>query len=330
MKAPGEKLIIRLWETVEKAGVGFLAPWQIRRVEKARREARLASAQMERDIKDIRSGRKFLTADGQIVKTTNLGIGHPSENDRKPVAIASAAQSNLFLREMRGDVNVGKALSAAETELETDAQEPPDRRVEEDWLFRWRNSASQVSAAELQSLWGRVLAGEIKSPGTFSLRTLEFLGNLSREEASQIAKLAPFVIDNDFVFKGNNSLLEAEGITVGFLLSLQDLGIVDPSKRQRRIGWNPATPNKQFRVYFFAYNRVLIITHDNPKSEFFLEVHRLTLLGKEVMKLGVFTPHEGYVRQIGHTIRDRGFKVELAKYQQITETEWGYFDAEVL
>ena len=47
-----------------------------------------------------------------------------------------------------------------------------------------------MSSEELQTLWGRVLAGEIKSPGTFSLRTLEFLKNTSHEEALKIAKLA--------------------------------------------------------------------------------------------------------------------------------------------
>ena len=68
---------------------------------------------------------------------------------------------------MRAEVNVAKAVLSAEAALEDDPQKPPDRRVDEDWLFRWRDSASKVSVAELQALWGRVLAGEIKSPGTF-------------------------------------------------------------------------------------------------------------------------------------------------------------------
>ena len=96
--------------------------------------------------------------------------------------------------------------------------------VDEDWLFRWRDAASLVSSEELQALWGRVLAGEIKSPGSFSLRTLEFLKNISHEEALTIAKLAPFVIDDNCIFR-NEKLLDSEGITFGFLLKLQNLGI---------------------------------------------------------------------------------------------------------
>ena len=38
-----------------------------------------------------------------------------------------------------------------------------------------------MSSEELQTLWGRTLAGEIKSPGSYSLRTLDFLKNLSHK-----------------------------------------------------------------------------------------------------------------------------------------------------
>ena len=73
MEFPGEKLLIRLWETIAEKGIGgWLRPWQNRREGQSQidvqREALLVFAQTERDIKDIRSGRKILSSDGQLLE----------------------------------------------------------------------------------------------------------------------------------------------------------------------------------------------------------------------------------------------------------------------
>ena len=175
MDIPGEKLIIRLWETITEKGIGgLLTPWQMRRTGRAKidlqREERLALAQAEIDIKEIRSGHKRFT-DYRLVEG-------PVQNDEMAItgtdavshALITTAQRNVFLGQMQAEVNIGKAFLSAETDLAGDAQEPPNRMVDDDWLLRWRDSAGRVSSEELQTLWGRVLAGEIKSPGTFSLR----------------------------------------------------------------------------------------------------------------------------------------------------------------
>jgi len=62
---PGERLIIRLWETLSEKGVGsLLKPWQIKREGIAHLEVRrvelLALAQTEKDAEDIRTGHKRL------------------------------------------------------------------------------------------------------------------------------------------------------------------------------------------------------------------------------------------------------------------------------
>ena len=73
MEFPGEKLLIRLWETIAEKGIGgWLRPWQNRREGQSRidvhREALLVFAQTERDIKDIQSGRKILSSDSQLLE----------------------------------------------------------------------------------------------------------------------------------------------------------------------------------------------------------------------------------------------------------------------
>ena len=304
MEFPGEKLVIRLWETVTEKGIGsWLRPWQNRREGRARigvqRDELLVLAQTERDIEDIQSGRKTLTAAGQLVEL-------PAQDSQLARRDGSAFQEapaivrrTRIAAEMRAEVNVSKALLIAEAGLEDDPQTPPDRKVDDDWLYRWRDSASTVSSEELQALWGRMLAGEIKSPGSFSLRTLEFLKNLSHEEALQIAKVSPFVIDGDAIFRDNEQLLRSEGITFKFLLDLQELGIISGVEAVGVVKKLSSTATEKFEQSLVSYNRVLLVTHEDTSKKIPLEVYKLTLLGQQIIKLGSFEPHEVYLRSVG-------------------------------
>ena len=322
MDVPGEKLLIRLWETLDGAACGLLNPWQIRRVGRARnavlREERLILAQAERDAEDIRAGRKSLAADGELVEFVSHGTQDTSRKEASITGLAATAQRNLLSREMRREVNVGKAVLHAQAELEDDAREPPSGRVGEDWISRWRDSASQVSDEELQTLWGRVLAGEIKSPGTFSLRTLEFLKNLSKQDAEEIAKLAPFVVEGS-LFLTTQSIWESVGITLGFLLRLHDLGLVEVTPDARGVTRTFASSQKdRFELGLVAFNRGLMVTDQDADKTLSLQARRLTSVGKEVLKLGHFLPNEPALRQLGQTIRSYGFKVFLTRYQPVT------------
>ena len=315
---PGEKLLIRLWETVTEKGIGaLLRPWQIRREGRAlvdvRREELLVIAQTEQDVKAIQSGQKIVDANHQLTKL---------HEQASPLAIV---HRNRIAQEIRSEVNVSKALLGAEAELENDPQTPPDRTVDEDWLFRWRDAASVVSSEELQTLWGRVLAGEIKSPGSFSLRTLEFLKNISQEEALEIEKLSPFVFSNGCIFRNAKKLLDSEGVTFSLLLRLQNLGItcgVDAA------GLSLETRGKttdKFKEVLVSHDRALVVTHEAANQTFKLVIYGLTSIGQQIFKLGSFKSHEIYLRKVGQAICSQGFNVSLARWEQVTETSGRYF-----
>ena len=325
------KLSIRLLETLEKAVVGFLAPWQIRREGRAKldlqRDNQLVLEQTQRDIADIKRGRKRLTSDYHL-------IGIPSPEAESPLdrqssgALEAMAQRNLIAERMRAELNVGKALLNASVELEEDEQEPPNRGVDDDWLLRWRESAGRVSSDTLQGLWGRVLAGEVKSPGTFSFRTLEFLKTLSQEEARQIEKIAPFVMDNDFIFE-DEDLLNSQGITFRVLVELQDLGIVTQATRgiQKTMKSEEAD---RFSHRLIAYDHVLLVEHEDREKALHLKGYRLSSVGGQVVRLGTFTSHENYLRSVGMAIKQQGFEVQYARFEWSSETEGRWWDAERL
>ena len=231
-------------------------------------------------------------------------------------------------QEIRAEVNVSKALLSAEAELENDPQTPPERQVDDDWLFRWRDAASTVSSEELQTLWGRMIAGEIKSPGSFSLRTLDFVKNLSQEDALQIAKMLPFVIDGNAISRIDEKLLQSADITFGFLLNLQDLGLVSGVDAVGIKKTLRSQEREKFERAIISYNRVLLVTHEDAGKEIDLSIYKLTSLGQQVLRLGSFEAHDVYLRSVGANICLQGFKVQIARYEHVTETTGRYFEPE--
>ncbi|MCQ1855565.1 DUF2806 domain-containing protein, partial [Neorhizobium galegae] len=53
----------------------------------------------------------------------------------------------------------------------------------DDWMNVFEEYAEKASSEELRDTWGRVLAGEIRKPSSFSLKTLQFLSVLDKATA---------------------------------------------------------------------------------------------------------------------------------------------------
>ena len=60
----------------------------------------------------------------------------------------------------------------------------PDSLFEDDWLSTFENEACHKSSEEMQERFARILAGEIKKPGSFSIRAIKLLGQIDSETAS--------------------------------------------------------------------------------------------------------------------------------------------------
>lgn len=319
MDIPGEKLLIKLWDTIADKGIGsLLKPWQMRREGRAsievRRQELLTLAQAEMDRRAILSGQKRLLPDGTLTshQTERELVALPESNSDLllPQYIQQVADRNARAEFVRREISVSKAILHAEEELALDTQEPSEEKLSDDWLLRWRDCAAGITSDELQSLWGKVLAGEVKNPGRYSLRTLEFLRNLSQEEAKAIEKVSPFVV-NDVIFRGDKVVLESEGVTFSLLLALQELGIVSGVEALGlEISW-PSLLQDRFQQTLISYGRILLITHADPTKTLKIQIYQLTGLGKQMLQLGTFKPNETYLRALGTKIKDQGFDVQI-------------------
>lgn len=334
MDIPGEKLLIKLWETIADKGVGsLLKPWQMRREGRAaigvRRDELLALAQAEVDAAAIRSGQKLLLPDGTLANqpTEKDVVLLPDQNSESKVLpyIEEIANRNARAESIRREISLAKAVAYAEDELAQDAQEPTTTKVSDDWLFRWRDCAAGVSSDELQSLWGKILAGEVKSPGRYSLRTLEFLRNLSQDEAKAIEMVSPFVV-NDVIFRGDKKLLESEGVAFSLLLALQEVGIISGvGALGLEITW-PSLAQDRFQQVLVSHGWALLVTHSDPARSLKIQVYQVTALGRQILSLGTFKANEAYLRALGETIKGNGFDVQIGSCVPVGEDEVKLFN----
>lgn len=336
MDFPGEKLVIKLWETLTEKGIGgLLSPWQATREGRVRNEVRrheiLMLAQAETDAADIRSGKKQLRADGTLLLTSAAGIPPFADERTEPtLSLFSAVEYGgraAVAAAARSEINATKAILFAEEQLATDAQTPSDRNVDEDWLFSWREHAGKVSTEDLQRLWGSVLAGEVKAPGRYSIRTLEFLKTLSREEAEMISTLARYVVDG-CVARGQQEYLESKGLPFSMLLQMQELGVVSGIEALGLTQSYKSLVEGKFLRALISHSKVLIVEHESASKTLEFEIYMLTAIGRQVLGLGSFEPDIEYLRLVGKEFVKKGFSVKLADWRDVSDTQGQYWNAQ--
>lgn len=79
------------------------------------------------------------------------------------------------------------------------------------WYMRFFDATSRVTNMDLQMMWGKILAGETRRTGSFSLRTLDIVRNLSHDEAvtfDQICRRVMWSGNTFFLFENGFHELE--------------------------------------------------------------------------------------------------------------------------
>lgn len=328
MDVPGEKLLIKLWETIADKGIGsLLKPWQMRRVAVAAveidRMALLAHAQTVADAEKIYSGKKLFLSNGVLVDAALSDARTIETQSNSPFSqsnILEIPNRNFYKDAIRKEIGLAKTVAYAEAELAQDKQDPPLSTISDDWLLRWRESAANVSSDELHLLWGKVLAGELKNPGGFSFRTLKFLRNLSQQEAKLIEKIFMFAIAGVIV-KINPTSNILPGVTFSEILEIQDLGLISGVDAMGLENTYASLVTASYVNTLVTTDRLILVRNTDTTRTFRLPVYLITNLGKQLLPLGSFNTDEGYMRSIGEIIKNQGFDVELGFYRKISEDQ---------
>lgn len=337
---PAEKALIKLGDLISEGTGGAFAPWQKRRIGKAevdaKRDEMLMLAQTERDVEEIRTGKMRYTEEHKLIasisKDNTSVINEGQQNGRiEPYlnfeSLSKQSENRRKTQAIQEEVNLTKTVLFAEQELESGNYEANDEPVDPDWFTRWRDSAEKVSNDDLQKLWAKALAGEVATPGSYSLRTLEFLKNLTQIEAKQISKLASYVIDG-FIFK--LPYLETNGLNFAYLLEMEDLGIISGHKGNGLEMTKESLDEERYLQTFQYGGKILLIERDKQQPPLKAHVLKVTKLGQEVLRLGAFPYDYQYFKSIGESIKAKQFSVKLADVTGFSPNQVHYANPQIL
>ncbi|MBN8466739.1 DUF2806 domain-containing protein [Corallococcus exiguus] len=156
------KPIQKLIEVVSD-GIGAIArPWVIRR-----------------DAKALADANKLLADGGLVVGTAEIE------------GLSAQISARVNYQEVKRQRNLSRVVEEARKALPENVS---DVAVDPDWTSRFFSAAQEISSEEMQQLWGRLLAGEISTPGSFSLRALDCLRNLTSSEARFFSEACDFAL----------------------------------------------------------------------------------------------------------------------------------------
>jgi len=327
LKAPGESLLIRLVESVEK-GVGALTrPWQIRREGAARadvevlRELKLGAARAL--VQRARAGEpealRILMGENPEFGTLSAQVPRDEGAD-SGLEVIELASRDAALARIDESLNVLQAAQYAAEALPSDAGEraAPDAFVSDDWLRHWRNHAKLASADDLQLLWGEVLAGEVSAPGSFSLRTLHTLGTLSRGEAELVRQVAPFTSLHSALITGVSAatespgmkLMKDRGVSLENLLRLEEIGIISGVTGSLNLEFDSNTESSFNRLLGF-WDVGMIVRKETAKASLRFDVIAITPVGMDILRLVRPQADPDYLRLLASQLAGLGFDVAL-------------------
>ena len=249
-------------------------------------------------------------ADLPIVYDQN-GVAINSEDFNR---LMQRAGTRLVLQETIKQHNIESVIDNAYEILEKEevcSEEP----VDQGWINRFFDSVATVSDEDLQKLWGKVLAGEIKQPKSYSLRTLETLKNLSKQEAELFESIAPLVtkMQGSFFLISDTKVLKKHGISYDNILCLDECGLINSDGM---VSYNPQISVKDSVGIFTKTTILLLKGLKEALEKISIGVFGLTRAGQEIYSLLECDSNESYICDLAEEIEknNRG-KVSITLHQ---------------
>ena len=128
-----------------------------------------------------------------LTRATAKSIAKKIDVDSSIAVIAADTHASKILRQT---VNTVKVLQHAAKEIKRELP-PADQGIVEitdDWLNAFEQEAVNMSSEHMQKLFGKILAGEIRRPTTYSIRTVKLIAQLDNKAAELFRKLCSMAL----------------------------------------------------------------------------------------------------------------------------------------
>jgi len=260
--------LVKLIE-VCSTGIGkFYEPTHIKRIAKADAEAyRILSEAIEQS-----------PIIPSVIKDGKLSMD-ASDCD----VISIRIKERVAFQEFKKQVNIENVISKAYCQLKDEEKVSSDS-VDEDWVTRFFNYVGEVSNEEMQFIWGSILAGEIKETGSFSLRTIDVLRNMSKNEAQTFNRLSSLIMKSigerehyQFIYY-ELEILKHFNIDLFDIVKLTDIGLISQELLYKN------TQHNKIKTAVYGNQLITIQCTDN-KCNYAIPVKKLTKAGEELYSI---------------------------------------------
>lgn len=174
--------------------------------------------------------------------------------------------------------------------------EVSDEDVSDDWITRFFNIAWEISSEKAQLIWSKILSWEIKQPGSYSLRTLEIIRNISISEAETFNNITWFISNWNILLKLEwtySKISEISGIPFKDILILEEAWLM--SAKDLEITYNNTSKN----TYLFQLNfKNKVIYWKTDKQKITLPCFKLNKAWMDVLNLIWPLVNESYFEEL--------------------------------
>jgi hypothetical protein len=205
------------------------------------------------------------------------------------------------------------------TENESSPEAPP---ISEDWLNAFETEASQMSSEQMQRLFGKILAGEIRRPSSYSIKTVKLMAQLDNRAASLFTRLCSLsistripksahILDARVVSMGNagSNSLQAYGLGFDALNILQEYGLIIADYNSHMDYQTAVVHNKQIALPMIYQNAEwALFPKAPPLSPQAFRVHGVafTKSGKELLSIVDIEPNDAYTEALKNFFDQQG------------------------
>ncbi|MBO9728408.1 MAG: DUF2806 domain-containing protein [Chitinophaga sp.] len=240
--------------------------------------------------------------DGKL-QINSDGIAPSNIKQTTSIGLEERTRERFIYQQAKKQLNIESVTSIAADELKEEG-EINNVEIDTEWINRYFNIVEDISSEELQILWGKILAGEIKRPQSFSLRTLELIKNLSKEEAELITRVGNFALGiagSSTIFRGSeNNYLKKYGISYFDVVLLVQIGIIQPGEttafQYQKI------EEKETSAILYG-NLALVLEREAGDTGKSLPIYLYTKAGNEINKLLEIKPNLEYLADVANYLK---------------------------
>ena len=289
-------------------------------------------AKMESTAAEIRAAS---AARVQIIKKEGESIAKDLNVPKEYIAKASEKFASKVVKEQLNldQIVLNAANNLAQEDYSKEPSEPikETKEISDDWLNEFENYAKLKSSEDMKLVFGKILSGEIKSPGSYSIRTLRLVSQLDNQAARIFQNLCSVAISLDIgtgiaydarvvVLTGSagSNSLSKYGLSFDNLNILQEYGLII-SDYNSYFPYSPCVVNQsnQLAVGMRLGNKLfglLPVDREKYDKELKLNGVSLTKAGKELLGIIPVNDNANYRKDFEEFLANKHLKlVEVGK-----------------